>query len=323
MFLALAVLAASLTALATPVSKAFSAEAAAAQEEKGEDTPRVVAVLVSVGTTENVREQFKNVPNLDLLEVNGMPMIMHVYDTLRRSRFVEKIVVVAAPEVEEKLRFGTYPNTSFVVDQGDAAENVRLGIDQVSKGDLILFIPSDLVLVTPEGLDSLIKRAMREEADILFPIVSRDVCEEKYPEERRTYANFSDGQYTGAHVEFVRPDVFLDNPDEVEAEKDNLYGIYHMRKNTLGVARFLGVKLTLKYIFGLLSPEDVEQHVFEKYRVTAKILYWDDPDLSTDLSEPGDILMVERTLNQRALAHSQAPERDRENTSCMNVRNDA
>jgi len=193
-----------------------------------------------------------------------------------------------------------------LLDKGDAAENVQFGIDAIAKGDLIMFVPSDLVLITPKGLDDLMERVLAEkDVDIFFPLVSRKACEEKYPDERRTYARFKEGQYTGAHIEFLRPGLFLDNADRVKANKDNFYNIYHMRKNTLGVARFLGLKLTVKYIFGTLTPNDIENHVSNKYQVTAKALYWDDPDLSTDLSEPDDIQMIQRVLEQRELAQSE------------------
>lgn len=312
----------------TLLSKATASEKPEAtvigeQAEKGCGN-RVVAVLISVSQTENARKEFREVPNLDLLEIKGLPMIMHVYNALCQSRYVQKIVVVAAPEIKEKLPFQKAPLTSFVIDQGDAATNVRFGVDEVSKGDLIMFIPSDLVLVTPEGLDNLIERVLKEkDGDIFFPIVSREACEEKYPDERRTYASFKEGQYTGAHVEFLRPDLFLDHADEVKANKDQLYNAYYLRTNTLGMARFLGVRLTLKYIFGMLSLQDVEQHVFNKYQVTAKVVYWDDPDLSTDLSEPGDIQMIKHALEQRSLAHSIFPPASQESTSGAGVKSGA
>jgi hypothetical protein len=243
-----------------------------------------------------------------LLEINGTPMIMHVYNALCESRYIDKVVIVAAPEIEGRLTLRQTPETSFVIDRGDASENVRFGIDEVSKGDLILFIPSDLVLVTAESIDHLIERVLAEkDVDIFFPLVSREACERKYPEERRTYAHFKEGQYTGGHVEFLRPDLFLQHADQVQTNKDSLYDLYAMRKSTLGMMRFLGLKLTVKYILGTLSPNDIEEHIYDKYHVRAKTLYWDDPDLSTDLSEPGDIPMITRALEQRVLAHSHAP----------------
>lgn len=282
----------------------FSGQSDQKTAEGGDD--RVVAVLFSVGQTENSRKQFREIPNIDLLEINGEPMIMHIYKALCRSKYVQKIIVVAAPEVEKALNLKDNPRVSFFVDKGDAAENVQLGIEEIGKSDLIMFVPSDLVLVTPEGLDSLLERVLAEkDVDIVFPIVSREACEARYPEEKRTYARFKEGQYTGAHVEFLRPGLFLDHVDKVSAQKDKLYDIYYMRKNTLGIVRFLGLKLTLKYIFGTLSPRDVEDHVSSKYNVTAKALYWDDPDLSTDLSEPGDIQMIQRVLEQRESAPSE------------------
>ena len=291
-------------ALAADADAAPLSEEAASQPTNGDI--RVVAVLFSVGQTKEALKQFREVPNIDLLDVNGEPMITYVYNALRASKYIDKIVVVAAAEVEEALNLQGAANITFLEDKGDAAENVQFGIDQVATDDLVMFIPSDLVLITTEGLDRLIERVMAEkDADVFFPLLSREVCEEKYPEEKRTYARFKEGQYTGAHVEFLRPKLFLDNADRVEAQKDKLYDVYYMRQPTLGVVRFLGIKLTLKYIFGSLSPSDVEAHVFDKYSVTARTLYWDDPDLSTDLSEPSDIEMIQRVLEQRESKQSQ------------------
>jgi GTP:adenosylcobinamide-phosphate guanylyltransferase len=292
------------------VAIAADADAMPPSEEAGlqplDSDTRVVAVLFSVGQTKEALKRFREVPNIDLLDINGEPMIGHVYKALRASKYIDKIVVVAATEVGEALNLQDASNTTFLEDKGDAAENVQFGIDQVATDDLVMFIPSDLVLITTKGLDRLIERVMAEkDGDLFFPLVSREICEEKYPEEKRTYARFKEGHYTGAHVEFLRPKLFLDNADRVEAQKDKLYDVYYMRQNTLGVVRFLGIKLTLKYIFGSLSPSDVEEHVFEKYSVTAKTLYWDDPDLSTDLSEPDDIKMIQRVLEQRESKQSQ------------------
>ncbi len=284
--------------------------APAADDDQGatRQDKRIVAVLFSVGQTDDAHAQFPWVQNLDLLEVGGKPMIKHVYDAVKGSKYINKIVVVAAPEVEEVLDLKDNPIASFVVDQGDAARNVQFGVDEVQRGDLIMFIPSDLVLVTTEDLDQLIEYVRNEKGvDAIFPLVSREECERQYPQEARTYGRFKEGQFTGAHVEFVRPDLFLDHSDQVEAQKDNLYNLYYMRKSTLGAVRFLGVKLTIKYIFGTLSVHDIEEHVYEKYRVNAKAVYWNNADLATDLSEPKDIQMVNRTLQQRAAAQTHVP----------------
>lgn len=287
------------------LSRAFSQPGEEASEIRGE---RVVAVLFSVWQTKDARTEFDNVPNLDLLQINGKPMIMHVYNAIRASKYIDKIMVFAAPEVEKCLNLKEDPKAVFYVDKGDAAANVLCGIGEVTKGDLLMFIPSDLPLVTSESLDQLIERVRVEKGfDLIFPLVSKEACERKYPEEARTYGRFKEGAFTGAHVEFLRPDLFLDNQDEVKAQKENLYNLYSMRKSTFGAARFLGIKLAVKYIFGNLSYHELEEHVYEKYEVTAKAILWENPDLATDVSEPADIPMISHALQQRAAAHSSTP----------------
>jgi len=114
----------------------FARPASADSEPEMRQDKRIVAILFSVGQTRDAKEYFKGVANLDLLEVGGKPMIMHVYEALKQSRYIDKIVIVAAPEVEACLNLKEDPRTSFVVDRGDAAENVQFGAGQVEKGDL-------------------------------------------------------------------------------------------------------------------------------------------------------------------------------------------
>ncbi len=278
------------------------------KQAPAEKDKRIVAVLFSVGQNKDILKHFDGISNLDLLQVNGEPLIKHAYDALHRSRYIQKIIVVATTEVERALNLKEDPMTSFVPDRRDAATNVEFGIGEICKGDLIMFIPSDLPLVTPEGIDCLIERVLQDKSvDIVFPLIRRDIYESKYPTKERAYAHFREGQFTAEHVEFLRPDLFLDHVDQVAASKSRLYNVYYMRRNALGMVRFLGIGLTLKYLFGTLTTQDVEEHIYDAYRVRAKALFWDDPDLATDLSDPTDIPLINGALQRHALVHSQNP----------------
>lgn len=277
----------------------FGGDPPAPRQPVDKDT-RIVAVVFSVNEMESIREEFPDVPNVDLMPIAGTPMIRRVIDGLRSSRYVDKVIVVGAPELPQALGLTDDPNVTFIEDRGDAAENVRYGIHTISRGDLVLLAPSDLPMLSGKTLDQLIEHARQyNEIDVFFPLIQRERCADTVAEEQR-FIHFKEGEFTGAHVEIVRPALFVDNPDDVANEKGTMYDVYHMRRDALGVARFLGLRLVVKFILRDLSPTDVVTRVYAKYHVRAQAFVATDPRLAADVHSPEVITRIEARLRETA-----------------------
>lgn len=261
-----------------------------------EKDTRVVAVIFSVNQIKAMRKAFRDQENLDILPVAGRPMIEHVIAGLKSSRYVDRIIVVADPAVREALALDADPMVTFLEDQGDAAENVKRGIHTIARGDLVILVPSDLLLVSGENLDPLVEHARAyDDIDVFFPLIQQERCKDTIAREQR-FIRFKEGRFTGAHVELVRPALFVDNAEDVEGERGTMYQVYNMRRNTLGIVRFLGLRLTLKFIINDLSPADVATRIYTRYHVRAQAFLTDDARLAADLHAPELLPQFEAVL---------------------------
>ena len=259
---------------------------------------RVVAVVFSVNQAKASRKAFPDVQNVDLMLLGGKPMITYVIDGLKASHYVDRIVVVAERGLDATLGYANDPRVRFIEDRGDAAENVRHGIGEIDRGDLVLLAPSDLPLLTAESINALVEHARRyENYDVFFPLIQRERCRGTVAAGQR-FIRFKEGMFTGAHVELVRPALFVDNAADVQGEKDTMYDVYHMRRDTLGIVRFLGLRLVAKFLVRNLSPADVATRLYLKYHVRAQAFVIDDPRLSADVHSRKVIPRIEAVLRE-------------------------
>ncbi len=261
---------------------------------------RVVAVIFSVNKVKAMRRAFPDTENIDLLPIAGRPMVAHVIANLKASPNIEHIILVADPVVEYALAIEDDPMVTFLEDQGDATENVKHGIHTIARGDLVILMPSDLPLIPAATIDNLVNHARQyEDIDVFFPLIQRERCTDEVSRRQR-FIDFKEGLFTGAHVELVRPALFVDNSEEVEGERNTMYQVYNMRRDALGIVRFLGFRLTMRFIFNNLSPSDVATRVYTKFHVKAQAFLSDDPRLATDVHSPKFLPYFEAALSDSA-----------------------
>jgi len=259
---------------------------------------RIVAVVFSVAQHKPMRKAFPDVEQIDLMPVAGRPMIERVIEGLKTSHYVDRIIVVGDEHLQQHLPFGDDPMITFLVDYGDAAENVKHGISQIARDDLVLLLPSDLVLINGDAIDPLVDHARKNpDIDVFFPLVQR-AHTEGTPAEGQLFIPFKEGPLTAGHVELVRPALFVDNADDVKNEKKTFYDVYSIRTDALGIVRFLGLVLSVKFVVHQLSPGDIVRQIYVKYHVRAQGLISDDTRLVTDVYSTDVLPAIEALIVQ-------------------------
>ena len=63
-----------------------------------------------------------------------------------------------------------------------------------------MIVASDIPFVTPGVIDKFIDAAVKQEADIVFPIISKDIMERAFPQTVRTYVKLKEGVFTGGNM---------------------------------------------------------------------------------------------------------------------------
>jgi len=264
------------------------------------DRAQVVAVLLSVGRYEDVPKQFEAETNKDLVEISGKPVIKYVYEQLLACERIDRILIYCSPDVKEKVFPNINGKTEIFSTTNDFYEDGMDALSRVSPENMMVVVPSDLPLVKPETITELLQTLEEDEdTDVLFPLIRREVCEKTFPQFRRTYAEFEGVEYTGGHIEIFRTAPFILREEEVDKNKDTIYSVFKLRKDPFGALKFLGILKSLEYIFGTLSIEDLEDHIYKKFSVKTRALIVDEPDLATDLSRPEDIPVFEKEIARR------------------------
>lgn len=88
-----------------------------------------------------------------LLEVNGKPMIVHILEALRSSRFVTRIIVASSANTPRTANVARKLGVELVETPGEGyVEDMKHAIKRLGLGD-VMVISADLPFITKEILD--------------------------------------------------------------------------------------------------------------------------------------------------------------------------
>lgn len=257
-------------------------------------TALVIAISGMKGGAKIKLPDTKETP-VEMTPVCDKPMICWVLEALRSSRRVQSTVVVGDDNLREVLEGRLKDSEKFITAGGKLSDRLAKGSEAIE--GFVLIVPPDLVLITPEGVDGLIEECSRSsDVDMFYPVLKKKVCVDKYPWEKRTYARFRDGIFTGAHV-MVFSAEFLNN------NHDKVVSMYLSRRSPLRMMRLLGFRGVLRFLFRRLRIHMVVDAIQKKYDCRTRYIITDDVDLATDFSSPSEMEHMEKVLKERLEGH--------------------
>ncbi|MCS6859307.1 MAG: nucleotidyltransferase family protein [Abditibacteriales bacterium] len=219
-----------------------------------------------------------------LIPIAGEPMVKRVVDVLHRCERVDHVVVIGLAALQSALK-GT-----AVVEPGETlSENIQRGDAALGKPERVLVMTCDVPLITAEAIDHFIAESLRSGADITYPIVTQEVCEQRFPTGKRTYARLVDGTFTGGNMvvlsrRFLEHSMFL-----TEAA-------FAGRKSPLKLAKLFGFGFILKFLLHRLSLADLlarASHVLQCRAATVVSPY---AEIAFDVDKVSDLEEVERQM---------------------------
>ncbi len=223
-----------------------------------------------------------------LMELNGKPLLSYVISALLDSRHIDRIIVVG-----DDLPLP--PEVISVSEGKDFVDNLLRGMERC-EGKYVLVCSADLPFLAGSAVDKFIEKALPEKAVFAYPIVSKEVCDEKAPQMDKTYISLKEGRYTGGNVVILEREFVLNNRDVIRKA-------YEARKSPLKLASFLGLGFLFRFLLQQIGLPFLPLAIIEKTMSRAfggkiKAIPVDYPHLSADVDDEKDLRWVESHLKE-------------------------
>lgn len=222
--------------------------------------------------------------------INGIPMIDYVVGAVKDSKYINKIMISGHPGVKlshlkNKIDYLLYSKQSF-------ANRIKDSIIELNSQGKILFVCSDIPLINGEIIDNFIDICDKVKADVYFPIIRKEEILSKYPKTKRTFFTTSEGEFTGGNIAIVDPKVILDN-------LDLMTDLFEGRKKILKQVRVIGITSLIKYLFGRLSIDEIEEKASKIIKAKGKAIVYSGVEVGIDVDKKVDLVLVEDVLYRR------------------------
>jgi molybdopterin-guanine dinucleotide biosynthesis protein A len=231
-----------------------------------------------------------------LLDIAGKPMGQWVLDALTLAPSISRVIVVG---LTEGMGLASPKVTAYLPDQGSLLGNCLAGIDFVlsenPRAQLLLMVGCDIPLLTSTMVEAMLALAKDPEVDIYHSLVPRAKMEARFPESRRSYARFADGDFAAGDIHVVAPHIG-------HSHRDLWQGLMQSRKSIAKQALHLGPIFLARYITGRLTIAELEARVQRKLGLKARAVAVDYAEMGMDADKPFQLDICRRELAQRVTA---------------------
>lgn len=241
-----------------------------------------------------------------LIKIDKKPMIEYVVDALRESPSIGRIVALVPADAQSEAWVSKVDDVLLAK---DFIANIRAGLDSLgSKTDAsskVFLTSCDIPLVSPEAIEDFISRCHREEAEIYYAIIPKDVIMARYPETKRTYATLREGTFTGGNVSLVSPTALQNNFELLEKA-------YNLRKSPFKLVQTLGFNFIIKFVSRRLSLADAEKRVTDLLDARGKAIATPYPEIGIDVDKQVDLELVQKVIKRTKKEKPSAKSEERE-----------
>lgn len=250
----------------------------------------MVVAFVLAGGYKNGLIRGQTLPvNEALIRIGNRYMVEYVVEALRASPYIDRIIV-AGPVDKIQPIYQNCPDITLVQSGDTVIETFKNAFNAFPpEGKRILVVTADIPLLTTQAVNDFLLTCLKQEGDLFYPIVSREINEDKYPGVRRTYVSLKDGLFTGGNLFFVDPAI-------VERCLPVAERLVRYRKKPLRLASYIGWGILLRYVLGQLSLEDAEKAVSKMIGIKGVAVVSPFPEIGIDVDKESDLDLAKRML---------------------------
>jgi GTP:adenosylcobinamide-phosphate guanylyltransferase len=236
----------------------------------------------------------EGVQNKAFIDLNGRPLLTYILDALAKAPSIDNLVVAGPKEELNKLIAEGY-KIQVAEEGATMLENLAEGLKLVNQERLCLVVTADIPLINAAIIEEFVESCSPFDADLYYPLLSSEICQQNYPGTKRTYVQLKEGLITGGNIGFIRPQWFLKNHDRLA-----LFISY--RKKPLKLLRILPLSLIVKYPIKQLSVSDLERYLSRLLNFKARAVFCSCPEIGLDVDKISDLEQVKRIMAEEGQA---------------------
>jgi len=247
------------------------------------DTMEIDAIVLAGGSAGGLDD---NVPCKGLVPICDRPMVEYVIDALRACPSIRRIVAVL-PDAGK----GEWQRKAdqIVISYGNVVENFLAAVSALPDSERVLVMSGDVPLMTAEAVEDYLRTCEPFDADMYYPISTRESVEARFPGAQRTYMHIREGTYTGGNIGLVNPAVIVANRDLMES-------VFEARKSPLRLVQILGFGFIVKFVLRRLTMTELEHKVSELIGGSGRAVVVGHPEIGFDVDKPADLALATQLL---------------------------
>jgi molybdopterin-guanine dinucleotide biosynthesis protein A len=235
--------------------------------------------------------------NEALIIIGNCPMIYYVYNTLKASPNINRIIMSGPVEALRSI-FAREDNIYFVSSGANAMESFNNAVQKLNEmggiTEKLLVLPTDIPFITPAAVADFISRCEKSDADFYYPVTSREVNEEKFPSVSRTYVTLKEGTFTGGNLFLIRTSV-------VDKCLDIGLKLVARRKDPVAMAKLFGLRLVWKYFTHRLGLAEIKKRFFQVTGIKGEPIISPYAEVGVDVDKPSDLVLAQEYLTKQEL----------------------
>ena len=246
-------------------------------------------VLAGTGKPDALAMQ-ERVFNKAFIKINNRYLISYILEALKEAPSLGQVTVVGPlKELGELAELGY--TFKAVEEQDSMLGSLAAGLATQKEGRLLFVATGDIPLLTADVIERFLKLCAPFDHDFYYPVLTKKLCLEKYPQTERTYVRLKEGKVTGGNVALCNPRWFLENRSRLE-----MFIAY--RKQPLKLLGLFPKTFIIKYIFNRLSVTDAEDFLSSLFAVKARAIFAEDAQIGIDVDKPADLALVKSMMLQ-------------------------
>jgi hypothetical protein len=221
-------------------------------------------------------------------------MLERVVDALQSSYSIEDIVVVG---LGSDMGMHFRRPVHHLPDQNNLVANALAGVNwlrQQKPETKVLFLCSaDIPTLTGDIVDRFIELCRPFDRAIYYSFATQATIETRFPNSKRTFVKLKDLNIAGGDVALIHADL-------ADSHHELWQAMTNARKHAWRLARIVGLRMLLKFLFRRVSLADIETTAERLINQPAKVVLSPYAELAMDADKPQQVDLLREDLRRRS-----------------------